>query len=435
MTRLIGITYAGVTVGKDQSETSYELSEVHSFRHSHESVDVEFNVIVSNSTRATFLSAEAALLTAFRTPNQSLVIVLGSATRHTYVPGSNTGFLSRATIQLQDAHANTAVYRCAVSLQLPADLQSRAGRREGSVVVEITPAQLKKVRIAGIYTALTSSSATAQYASVVGAWVTTMLGAFSETFELTDENYDYDDENKLLKFQRVYEEVYGNQGFNTLDVSGIVKPLLSISRRVLGTESPEGVNVEIPVELTARYSCWVRKNVTTNLRAYYISTIRPAILEHVQTVAGGPLVLETDEPEFYPHENRVTSSLRLLSISSSILALRVTTKESLLYGTRVYPVHFDGGDPFEAAVYRGPAVHVLQVYRTAVVTDGVELGDLGLPRVAAGFVPITREQESYRHEKGVAGARTALRAVTDIYTYRRVAKPPPPPPAILLGIQ
>ena len=101
MARLLAFTYAGLTIGAGQTAgASYRLVGKHAFEHAEERAELSFEVVVTNSTRATYLTDLAALLSAYRKQDQTLTVVLGGTTQHTYVPASNTGFNIRSKARL-----------------------------------------------------------------------------------------------------------------------------------------------------------------------------------------------------------------------------------------------------------------------------------------------------------------------------------------------
>lgn len=425
MARLIGITYAGITVGLNASQTSYELTKLYGFEHGWNSFSVDYEVIIANSTRATFLNHEASFISAMRTPDAACVIVLGATTRHTFDPSANTGFLTRATASKVEGSPNHAVYRVRITGQLPANLQSRDGRREASVVVEEAGSERKRLRFSGVYTALSSNGARAQFNAAVATWIGTVLTALGGTYEIESTVYDFDDQDKLLKFTRSYLERITNQEIGILDNSAIVDSQLTISRLTRATEAAIDAGVELPVECIARFSCWVKKSVTQDLVTLYAGTIRPHILSQAGGVAGGTAVIASDEPQYDFENNRIFSTVRVLGLGSKLIALRVNIQEDLDFGWAIYPV-LGGDSAFDADVYKGPATHLIRIIRSGVGRLGSLNGNIGLPTLGSEFLLVGRRRPVRElYEQGLPGSgRLEWESVVDIFEYRKVGRAP-----------
>ena len=124
MARLIKITYGAVTVGLG-GDASITLVDKYRAVYGYTEFALTFECVVRNATRATFLAAEAALVAAYRLPDQDLDVDLAGTNRHSFTVAAGTGFNARATAAkvggVEDT-ANSARYACSVTVQLPADL-------------------------------------------------------------------------------------------------------------------------------------------------------------------------------------------------------------------------------------------------------------------------------------------------------------------------
>ncbi len=208
MARLIKITYGSLAIGLG-GNASITLADKYRCAYNYDAFSISFECVVRSATRSTFLTAEAALVAEFRKLDQDLDVELGGTNRHSFAASSNTGFLARPSCEKlggEEDTANSARYRCTVTVQLPADLSGRDGRRSSVVSVEETPSGRKRASISGEYTALSSNSARAQYEASIAAFVSTTLSDLSLTStDLVVNTYNYDDQNKILRFSRTYE--------------------------------------------------------------------------------------------------------------------------------------------------------------------------------------------------------------------------------------
>lgn len=421
MARLLKIVYGSLTLGKDQADASYHLTGKYQISEDDETFAVTFEVVVSHATRSTFLTAEATLRTAYTTRDQTLTVTLGSTNRHNYVPGSNTGFLARPSLQKiggkQDT-ANSARYRCTVSVRLPFSLSGRSGRRNGNVLVDETPSGRKRVAISGEYTALSSNSAREQYEEAIATWQTTVLADLGTVFDLATNTYDYDEQDKVLRFRRVLVESLINQAVGTTDVASLRDPKLIIRRQQIALQAAPGMSVRPPVTLLVQYDTWVDEAVTTDLPSLYTGTIRPFILSEVYAIAGsGGAAVVRDEPSFDRTDNRISVSMDVqVDQGGQFYQARVVISDRIAHGIVLVPVWSE--DPYDRDAYQGPATHVKVVRRTTVGRPGVAVGRAGVPALQ-GFVELEQLRDEDRFDLGTVGDTIALEAVVASWVFTR----------------
>lgn len=422
MARLLKITYAGLTIGKDQADASYNLTGKYSIHETYEAFAIEFEVHVANAVRADFLTAEAALRAAYRKRDQALTVVLGATNRHAFDPATNTGFLAKATCRKTGSRrdtANAATYRCSVVVRLPADLAGRDGRRDGKVLVDRTPANRRRVTIAGEYTALNANSAREQYEAAIATWQTSVLDDLGGTYEITSQRYDYDEQDKELSFSRVLEEVIRPQGVGTTNVAALVSPRLIIRKQTRQLEGAPGLNVRPLVGIAVDYETWVDKDVTTDLVALYASTIRPLILSEVYTIASlGSAAIVREQPSYDLADNRIAVSMDLqVDPGAQFYQGRIVVRDAIRHGVVLLPVWDE--DPYARDGYQGPATHVKTYTRTTIGKPGAADGRLGVPPRLTGFVELEQLRDVDRFDMGVVGDTIPLEAVVHTFVFER----------------
>lgn len=82
------------------------------------------------------------------------------------------------------------------------------GRNEAEIVTFYTPDRRRHVTISGTYsTVIAGSGARAAYASLIGAFATTVLGVIGGTYDLQSETIDDNDADTVVKFSRTYDEL------------------------------------------------------------------------------------------------------------------------------------------------------------------------------------------------------------------------------------
>lgn len=418
MTRILKVTYAGLTIGKDQADASYNLTDKYRVASSYSELSVEFEVVVASATRATFLAAEAALLAAYRKPDQALEVVLGSTARHDLDPADNSGFNARASCVkvggVEDT-ANSARYRCSVVVQLPADLTGRSGRQSSEVSVEVTPAGKRTVTISGAYTALSANSASDQYASAVSTFCSGILTGIGGTYNLLPEQYAYDDQDKVLRFRRVYEEVFLAESQGGTDHAAIKGQQLVIERLDLPADGDWSFDVQPLQQLRATFGCYVDSAQTTDLRSLWEDTILPHIRAQAAALTGGTLVVVRAAPSFDLAENRIAAVLELAGdVGGAFFQADVDVFDDVDLGVRLVPVW--DGLPYSRDRYDVQQRHAKTVDRS--VTFSGEGRSLQVPAFQR-FVLVGRSTTTRRTRVGRPGDYHRLTVVRDIFRYER----------------
>jgi hypothetical protein len=428
MARLIKITYASLVVGLS-GNSAITLTDRYRLSAGYTEFSLTFQCVVRHATRATFLAAEAALITAYSTPDAALEVQLGAGTdRHDYDPASNTGFNARPSLRKmagEEDTANSAKYECSVTVQLPASLTGRSGRQSSTVSVDSTPAGKRTVTIEGVYTALSGNSAVAQYVSAGTTYCDTVITAIGGTFDLmTPVNtgsgfaaaagFNYDDQNKVLRFKRVYEESIYNEGAGTASVSGVRRQSLVISRTRPTKAGEPAANVRPLVEMEARYSCFVDKNITQDLATLWEGTLRAHVVNELATMAQGSIVVSRDSVVFDRGENRIEAAFSCVIRSGGLIYAKLEFEDRIPSGLELAPVH--SGDPYAVDDYR---VHIawIKVVRRTVVSSGAG-GNVNIPAFP-GFIEMERSRGTYRDQVGVEGERFPILYSLDTFVYRR----------------
>lgn len=430
MARLVKITYGSLVLGKDQTDASYVLADRCKIALGYTEFSITFDVVVRNATRSTFLASEAALLAAIKAPDQKLEVFLGAATRHTFDPAANTGFNARGTCAELGGElrtANSAHYRCTITAQLPADLSGRDGRQTSTVTVEATPAGKRTVVIEGTYTALSSNSSYAQYVASVGTYCDGVISALGGTYNLISEGtggrggFSYDDQNKVLRFRRVYEEVFYRESLAGGDHASIKGAQINIDRTTPENRGPPGFGVRPLERLRASYSATIDRSVT-DIKGLYESTVRPLLLAELQNVSGGTVVVVGETPSYVPTENVLRVVLDVAcDLGGSFYSASLRTQDYLRHGKILVPVWSD--DPYARDLYRGPATHVKTVTRFTVAKVGGANGSgveerFQIP-VLAGFEEMEQLRDESREHVGVTNDGFEVAQVTHVFVFEK----------------
>ena len=169
--------------------------------------------------------------------NKAFTFKKGSSTLLTFDPSANTGFLTHASVANTSDPHNTGRYqirRITVTGQKPAIADSRAGRREAALAISRKPDGLRAVKFTGVWTAITTPlAALASYDASIATWVATWLGTSNVLAPATncfwvktsETPLVLDEQNKLLTFERFYEErFYSSTPSDSSPSSGVADP-------------------------------------------------------------------------------------------------------------------------------------------------------------------------------------------------------------------
>lgn len=434
MSRTLAITYAGLVLGAGQSNASYHLTGKYSYVETQERADLAFEVVVQNEDDVLFLAAEAALLTAYRTPDAALLVVIGGGNRRDLDPADNTGFNARASARKVpglDNTARSARYACSVSIELPADTAGRAGRRSSSVDVSTSPAGRRSLSITGVYTALSNNAARAQFESQVATYAGTVTSGLGGTWELVGTpSAKSDDQNKTISFSRAYREVIYHQAQSAMDHPAIVEPRLQIARTRTSAESTRILgSVEALKELQITWSASVAIAVTVDLEALWEGTVRPHLIAEAELVGGGAVVVTRETPLFDAGENTIAAAMTVLADSGAkFLRASVDVADSIDMGVVLKPVW--DGNPFSRDKYKGSGSHVrtltrrtLRVAATGIISKNRVISDHGDPPQFSGFVEVRESRRARAWNVGVPGTELTLRSSETVYVYVRADDP------------
>ncbi|MCO5167880.1 MAG: hypothetical protein M9894_16170 [Planctomycetes bacterium] len=432
MSRLIAITYAGLTVGAGGA-SAYHLTGRYRFLHDYERASVTFEVVVQDDDPASFVAAEQALRDAYRTPDQALTVVLGATSRHDFDPALNTGFNARATARKlagQEDTARSARYECAVAVELPASLSGRAGRRSSSVDVATSPSGRRTVTVEGVYTALANAAARAQFAASINAYAAGVLSGLGGTWELVGTPTERaDDQNKVLRFTRRYAELLYDQAQGTRDHPAIVEPQVTFARGRNSASSSAALGpAQALVQLDASYSASVRFDQTTDLEDLWSNVVRPYVLAEARRLAGSTVVVTADRFSFDPDENVLSGNLSLLADpGAAFFQARVSLSESIDEGIVLKPVW--DGNPWSRDRYDVPKSGVRVLTRTTLrrapgaagyeVSGDRVVSDHPAPPQWRGWIEVRDARRASSWLEGLPGEDLPLRASSTSYTYVR----------------
>jgi hypothetical protein len=316
---------------------------------------VEFDFVIQKASESDFAAEVAAAEAAFRTPRQLLSIVQGGETLYSFSHSGNTGFNSRPKIIKAEDIVDTGRsrrYTVSIEFDMPADTYSTEGRRDSAVQIQFDRARIRTVTIGGTYTALTSNAAYAQYLSAIDTYTSTVLTALGGTYELQQEDDEYDDQNKLMTFSRVFKELIYDQVGGTLDDPAIVDQTLMVTRGRM--EPGDSRQSRRWTEVSLDYRASIDKTVTTDLNSKYDSDIRPWLIQNITDVFGeGAGALVEESPQFDGPNNVITCRMKMLTPRGRVLESNLTVGIRDDQGKILAPF-WDGDIGISYYEYQGP---------------------------------------------------------------------------------
>nr|AKH46586.1 hypothetical protein [uncultured marine virus] len=344
VTRELSIVYGTLTIG---GTTDRLIDGKWKYDRGYEQTAVECEFVTTAATEAAFATEVAAVEAAFATPRARLRVIQGSQTLLDFDPSTNSGFNATPQIVKVGNVADTGRsrrYRVRITVDMPADLSGQNGRRSSTVEVSAAASGRRTMRVTGVYTALSGNSARTQYAASIDAYAGTLIASLGGTWELVAEpTAKADDTDKVLEFDRVYQEIVYAQSSGGANDSEIFDQRFLITRTKLAPGDDPSKGAQRLVELAVSYSASIAKGVT-DIVGKWENSIRPYILAEVQSAAGtGSLAVIQDSPQFNYDDNKIAATMSVLAVSgSSFLAGTVTTEDRYESGKVPVPV-WDGG--------------------------------------------------------------------------------------------
>lgn len=390
--RELTITYGGYSVGGDQANR--RLDGLYISDQGFDSGSVEYSFVVSGATEQAFASEVSVAEAAFHVPYQALTITLGSQTIKSYSHSSSTGFNAQPKILKRGDFVDSGRarrYTVRIEFGLPADVISLAGRRTSNVNVDYLPSRRRMVTISGTWTAIGSTTARAQYEAQIGAYATSVLDALGGTYKLAEEPVTrHDDQNKLLEFSRVHEEIIFT-GVGSGDAS-VRKESLIVSRdhRAEGNTPQLGQTINQWVILTARYECWIDYTSSTDLRGKWDSLRGSVFTQIANTLNGGSIAITSEKVAFDYTMNKIMADITATgSQGGGFRKYRRTLEEIIRPGHVLVPVWVD--NPLVKYRYQGPMTWQFRLTETYEIETGWSPNDTAFPNPRPDHLSVLME--------------------------------------------
>lgn len=330
MARNVVINYGGYIVGLGATDGDVHLTDKMHIEIAYDKVLIAFRVHIT--TAGDLATIETAMKAAYRDIDTTLVVSIGGTERVNIDPATNSGFLTRASMTKPgDAYdtAQSSMWDIEIVAALPADKAGRAGRQKASIVVRQAPSELRVATFTGVFTALPGKTAIQQFEENVTTWITDTLdglksGEDSTLWQEQRREYNIEDQNKVLTFTVIYEEINFPESTAGLNHEDIVSQVLSYAVSDYGYRRSAHYPFAVPLTyFRMAYNAYIKKSVT-DLKTFFNTTIRAHLLNTITSELGGTPVVEdiTIVPEL--SENRIAATISGWIVSGSIIHARVS---------------------------------------------------------------------------------------------------------------
>lgn len=216
VSRDFSIVYGSLTIGGASTTIQLHADPPWQVEHEYDRTRVRFRVRVRGATESAFAAAQQAFESGMRAINQTTTLTMGGSEIISASHSDNTGFLSRASASKPGLPGDmrlSCTYDGEITFLRPADASGKGGLQSAKIL----PAQAfadgrYSLTISGVYTATNGSpnkSAVENYDDNVEALATTWKDIFASgaSWVLDDHDSEPEEENKTLRFRRVYIEV------------------------------------------------------------------------------------------------------------------------------------------------------------------------------------------------------------------------------------
>ena len=143
--------------------------------------------------------------------NKNFSLNFGGNSEYSFSHSENSGFLARPTVVVlsdRTQSMTTRGYVFTLEMQLPANQTGYNYRQEGNIAVSVPNSERKVITITGKYTAGGDKSALENYESYFQEWAEPIVDSVleEENWEQISEDYNYEQEKKILSFTRKYQQ-------------------------------------------------------------------------------------------------------------------------------------------------------------------------------------------------------------------------------------
>jgi len=362
------LVYGSLTLG---GASNYEPHGQFTLTVSYDLLTISYPFVVTGS----LTTAAAALETALRVVGADLTLTWNGSSQ-SWKSSTGTGFNHRGRLEKPGNERDTRLtryYLAVIEVELPADTGSQGGRKNARETIAYNRDRRRTLTLTGQYTGIAGTvSAAANYAASIATYHAAVRSALGGEWDLVSERRAPNDEDSLLDYELVFEEVLFLQAAVTTNHATLVDPRLVITHSKSGSsaQSPSSdyATLTEPVRVTANYSTGVDQSVVTSTRAglesVWSSVGRPFVVGQIKAYLPGlELALVADAPVYDLRDGEISGSMELWGYAAAgpykILSRRFTVARGGRPSQVIIPVA--SGSPYAAHVAYGPAISTLTI--------------------------------------------------------------------------
>ena len=369
------ITYNSTAIGG--TSDSYQLLGPYVIDKSYRVLRVVFDVIVVASSAGTLRSLSDTLETKFRERDKNLEIDTGSSV-WTWTAGTHYFNPVSSIAKSGDSETDrgfSRAYTISIEAELPSDSTDDNGLLEIKSNVGFDSSRQKTATIEGSYTATSGVNSKTNYINNADTKINAILSAIdgTATWELIEEDFDFDRNTANTNFQRQYLELLFNESTGSLDDTDIK------DHRVIFTDlSQHPADSREAIQRLRRvvgsYECSVNIEQTTDLQSAFDNKLKPLILQTFRdNFSPSVFCLEDRRISYDETTKRLSASLQFLYQKEGGEAV-VEISQSCTYREQrtidYTPVHASSK---ETAAYADPGWATIErVWTRTVVVIGDE---------------------------------------------------------------
>lgn len=310
----------------------YTLPNVHEkFGYHENEVEISFNCmfLVKSSTAGGLVGACQTAEEKLTEKCKDFTLSFGGTSELSFSHTGNTGFSAHANLtKLQDelCTETSRNYGFAITIQLPFTQSGYNARREASFSVSYLPTRQRLVTFNELYTSTPSAEAYANYISDGKTWAGTILSALGGNYELINESFQEEQEQKIINANLVYKEILTNQSTSGINDTSIVDPQINYGCSIeqqAGKGIITGVQATPIVRITINYSTGLDKTIVgTDLNTAYVTRVKPYMLSQVfatlglgsyKTAGSSNFVVESETKNIDPTNYHISGHLTILA--------------------------------------------------------------------------------------------------------------------------
>lgn len=333
----ITVTYNGYTLPNVYGKFTYRENEV----------DVNFSCtfLIQKSTASTLVTECLDAETKLTEKCKDLTLSFSGSNELSFSHSGNTGFSIHTHLNKIDAEISTETsraYSFSANVQLPFTQSGYNARREASFNVSYLPTRQRLVSFSLLYTSTPGVEALANYTTYGKTWAGTILTALTGNYELIDESFNEEQEQKIINAKLTYKEILTNQSSSGVNDTSLVDPQMTYGcsmEQQVGKGIITGVRATPIVRLQISYSTKLDKDVVgTDLNTAYKQRVRPYMIAQVFATLGANEYRGASSSNYIVESESKNIDTTNYTISGGMVLLAFTASQIIAYSETINQV-------------------------------------------------------------------------------------------------